>query len=122
MKNQITAQRLREALSDAGMIPQELANASGVNKASISQYINGSHIPSNISSGKIASVLNVNPLWLMGFNAPKHEGPAANVPTAEEQALITAYRSASNDTKNAVCAVLGISREKESSTLSNKIG
>lgn len=70
MKNTITAQRLSYALTNAGMIPQELANASGVSKASISQYLNGSHAPSNISSGKLAKVLNVNPVWLMGFDVP----------------------------------------------------
>lgn len=70
MKNPITAHRLSTALSNANMIPQELANASGVSKASISQYLNGSHSPSNISSGKMAKILNVNPVWLMGFDVP----------------------------------------------------
>lgn len=73
MKNPITAQRLALALSNANMIPQELSNASGVNKASISQYLSGSHSPSNISSGKMAKVLNVNPVWLMGFDVPMIE-------------------------------------------------
>ena len=73
MKSPITAQRLSLALTNANMIPQELSNASGVNKASISQYLNGSHSPSNISSGKMAQVLNVSPLWLMGFDVPMIE-------------------------------------------------
>lgn len=73
MKNPITANRLALALSNADMIPQELANASGVSKASISQYLNGSHSPSNISSGKMAKILNVNPVWLMGFDVPMQE-------------------------------------------------
>lgn len=70
MKKEITAKRLSLALSNANMKPQELADKSGVNKASISQYINGSHSPSNISSGKMAKILKVNPLWLMGFDVP----------------------------------------------------
>lgn len=70
MKNEITAKRLQKALSDMNMKPQELVDKSGVSKASISQYVNGSHTPSNISSGKMAKVLNVNPLWLMGFDVP----------------------------------------------------
>lgn len=73
MKNPITAQRLSLALANANMIPQELSNASGVNKASISQYLNGSHSPSNLSSGKMARILKVNPLWLMGFDVPMVE-------------------------------------------------
>lgn len=68
MKNEITAKRLQIALSNKNMKPQELCDASGVSKSSISQYINGSHCPSNISSGKMGKILNVNPLWLMGFD------------------------------------------------------
>lgn len=68
MKNEVTAKRLQLALANAGISQQELAERSGVNKASISQYINGSHVPSNISSGKMGKVLNVNPVWLMGFD------------------------------------------------------
>ncbi len=78
MKNELTAQRLALALSNANMRPQELADKSGVSKASISQYVNGSHAPSNISSGKMASVLNVNPLWLMGFDVPMIENKSTN--------------------------------------------
>lgn len=70
MKYELTAKRLKMALDKYSMKPQELSEKSGVSKASISQYINGSHTPSNISSGKIATVLNVNPLWLMGFDVP----------------------------------------------------
>lgn len=73
MKNEITAKRMQLALSNANMIPRELAEKSGVSKSSISQYVNGSHAPSNISSGKIAKVLGVNPLWLMGFDIDMKE-------------------------------------------------
>lgn len=68
MKNEVTAQRLRMALNNAGMKSQELAERAKVSKSSISQYVNGSHAPSNISAGKMGKVLNVNPLWLMGFD------------------------------------------------------
>lgn len=45
----------------------------GISKLSISQYLNGSHAPSNISSGKIGKVLNVEPLWLMGFDVEQRK-------------------------------------------------
>lgn len=73
MKNEVTSKRLQLALSRINMKAQELAEASGVKKASISQYVNGSHAPSNISAGKMASVLKVNPVWLMGFDVPMLE-------------------------------------------------
>lgn len=79
MKHEETARRLNEALNEAGLTPQELSRKSGVGKASISQYRNGTHKPSNISAGKMGKVLNVNPLWLMGYDAPKHTEEYGNI-------------------------------------------
>ncbi len=68
MKNDLTAKRLQLALSNTNMNQQELANKSGVGKSSISQYMNGSHVPNRDNAEKLASVLNVEKLWLMGFD------------------------------------------------------
>lgn len=73
MKFAITAQRLSEALNDKKMKPQDLADKSGVNKGSISLYMNGKGQPGNLNAGKMAEVLGVNPMWLMGFDVDKHE-------------------------------------------------
>ena len=70
MKYEITAKRLMDALERKDMKAQELSMLAGVHKSSISQYVNGSHIPSNISAGKIGKVLDVNPVWLMGYDVP----------------------------------------------------
>ena len=73
MKNPETAKRLQEAIRVNNMIPQELADRTGISKASISQYLSGQHKPSNISAGKMAEVLGVSPLWLMGFEVPMYD-------------------------------------------------
>lgn len=70
MKYKITAQRLRDALHSKGLKAQELANLAQINKASVSHYLGGSHKPSNINAGKMAQVLGVDPLYLMGFDVP----------------------------------------------------
>lgn len=70
MKNELTAKRLQTALDRLNMKAQELADKSGVSKASISQYLNGVHCPYSLSAGKMALVLGVNPVWLMGFDVP----------------------------------------------------
>lgn len=88
MKNPITAKRLALALSNKNMRPQDLANASGVSKASISQYLNGSHAPSNISSGKMAKILDVNPVWLMGFDAPMKDKEDINTSSIKKGVTI----------------------------------
>lgn len=76
MKNEttkITSKRLKEVLDEFDMKPQELADKTGINKSSISQYVNGSHAPSNITAGKMAEVFKVNPVWLMGFDVEKRK-------------------------------------------------
>lgn len=65
---EVTARRLAYALQRSGLSQQQLADKSGVSKNSISQYMNRKNAPSNISASKLGSVLNVNPMWLMGYN------------------------------------------------------
>lgn len=76
MKHETTAKRLKLAIENAGLKPYQLADKSGVSQPSISQYLKGSHKPSNISSGKMAEVLNVSPVWLMGFDVPMRDSSA----------------------------------------------
>lgn len=71
-----TARRLKEALERKGYTQQDLADLSGVSKASISQYVNGSHAPGNISSYKMGQVLGVSAPYLMGFD---------EIPTLQEE-------------------------------------
>ena len=99
MKNEKTAKRLQLALNRANIKPQELANKANVNKASISQYINGSHAPSNISSGKMASILDVNPVWLMGYDVPMELIDSSSPVQAEktEQPKIMQFYDILND-------------------------
>ena len=68
---QLTAQRLKEAMSDLGMTLTELADKAKVSKSSISQYTHAVQSPSNLSAMAMAKVLQVNPVWLMGFDVPK---------------------------------------------------
>ena len=95
MKNELTAKRIQLALSNSNMKPQELADKSGIGKASISQYVNGSHAPGNISAKKIGKVLNVNPLWLMGFDVSMEQENVDN--SKEEAPKIIQYYELLND-------------------------
>ena len=73
MKHKVTSDRLKYAMNAANINARSLASLSKVSEASISQYINGTHKPGNISSGKIAKVLKCSPLWLMGFDVPMND-------------------------------------------------
>lgn len=123
MKYPETARRLRMALDYADMKPQELSDLSGVNKSSISQYVNGSHKPSNVSAGKIADVLNINPLWLMGFDCPMKEDPAKHTDThlvlsTVEEDLVTHYRAADPTTQGIVRTILKVEDKEEEKAVS----
>ncbi len=67
----VTAQRLREAMNDANMNATFLSAKSKVSKSSISQYLHGLQSPSNITAAALAKVLDVDPVWLMGFDVSK---------------------------------------------------
>ena len=60
---------------------QRFSEKTKLNKASVSQYVNGKNLPGNITSAKIAQVFNVNPAWVMGFDVPM-DPPAAPVPNS----------------------------------------
>ena len=60
--------RLRNALELKNMKPIDLANKTGINKAIISQYLNGKYNAKQDNIFKIAKVLEVNPAWLMGYD------------------------------------------------------
>lgn len=110
MKYPETAKRLLFAMANADISQQELANRSGINKSSISHYVNGSHEPGNKAAYAMANALDVNPLWLMGIDGVSpvmQQSVTLEVSNFESQ-LIHAFRNASEDTQNAVCAVLGI--------------
>ena len=61
-------ERLNEALYMRGMTAAELANASGINKSSLSRYLTGENIPRSKAIGKMAQALNVSPAWILGYN------------------------------------------------------
>lgn len=67
MKYEITAKRLRMALIERNISQQVLADASGVSKASISQYVNGRNTPASHNARRLSAILGVRPEWLMGF-------------------------------------------------------
>lgn len=89
-----TAIRLKEALEDAHMSQQELSDKSGVSKSAISHYINGTHCPNNVMAGQLSKVLNVSPVWLMGFDVPKIQTENTNSidPNSENYVLLKSIR------------------------------
>lgn len=70
MENTTFSERLKKALSAAGMRPSQLAAATGLSKARISQYMNGIYMPKSQAACLIARALNVSETWLIGEGGP----------------------------------------------------
>lgn len=96
MKYEIVASRIKEAMNDMHMSAAELSRRSGIGKAAISHYVNGSHCPHNDNAVALAKVLYVDPTWLMGFDVEKHSSNNNELKlTEQEKELIKRFRESS---------------------------
>lgn len=68
-----SARRIREAILESGLNQQEVADKAKISKQSVSQYLNGVHIPGNQKAGALGEVLGVRPQWLMCLDDVKYE-------------------------------------------------
>jgi transcriptional regulator with XRE-family HTH domain len=70
MKYEEVSRRLINLIQKDGITQQTLADRSGVSKYSISQYVNGTHVPSPVNAVKLGKYFRVDPLWLRGEDVP----------------------------------------------------
>ncbi len=70
-----TADRLREAMRNAGKTQADLVRETGIGKSNISRYISGRFDPKSDAVHKMAIALNVSEMWLWGCDVPM-ERPA----------------------------------------------
>lgn len=77
--SKIFQNRLNRALSERGMKPVELAAATGISKARISQYTNGVYIPKSKAACLIAKALGVSEAWLLGLTDSAADTERSNV-------------------------------------------
>lgn len=109
MKYNESAKRLREAMQAKNMSQQDLADASGVTKSSISHYVNGKNIPDNFQAYKLSLVLDVPPEWLMGFDSE----PEYIVVKGENLELIRTIEKLGPEEKQQVMAYVSSLLKKE---------
>lgn len=62
--------RISKAMAIRGMRQYELCEKTKIPKSAISQYISGSFEPKQDRVFLIAQALNVDPVWLMGYDVP----------------------------------------------------
>jgi transcriptional regulator with XRE-family HTH domain len=69
------ANRLKKALNMRKMKPAELAEKARIDKSLISNYLSGNYKAKQDKLTTIAKVLDVNPVWLMGYDEDAESTP-----------------------------------------------
>jgi transcriptional regulator with XRE-family HTH domain len=97
--------RIKKALSIRNITQTELCDRAKISKSSLSEYLSGKHEPKQDKIFMLAQALNVDPVWLWGYDVPmeKKEQPAIkNSPTEEslsegEKLVLALFRQIPED-------------------------
>jgi len=131
MKNADFSERLIEAMKIRRMSAADLSRLTGIDKSAISRYRSGAYKPNQINTYLLSQSLRVSPAWLMGFNVPmasdddllqilQNPSPAQlewleyqkkQALSDQERLLIDRYRSAGENVRRSICALLEVDYE-----------
>lgn len=67
-KKNIIGKRIKDAMLKSGLKQADIVKKTGINKGALSSYLSGKYEPKQTNIYKLASVLNVSPAWLLGYN------------------------------------------------------
>ena len=80
--------RIRKALSIRNMRQADLCEKAGISKSTLSEYLSGRYVPKQDKTFLISQALNVDPVWLMGYDVPMEKATqpeSKKVPTTEPE-------------------------------------
>lgn len=89
---EIFQKRFIKAKEKSGLRWIDIANRSGLDKASISQYKNGIHTPEPDALYRLSVVLNVSMEWLTGADVPMVADKVADKVTVNDKKILNRYR------------------------------
>ena len=70
MKVSNSKERLMQMMSIFNLKPVDICRKCGIQKSSLSNYINGTREPRQDQISLICDPFNINPAWLMGYDVP----------------------------------------------------
>ena len=106
-------ERLQEAMKLRDVTAAELSRKTGLSKAQLSQYVNGTYEAKQLALHKLAVALNVSEVWLMGYDVPcERQIINASDFSEKDKIVILAYRK-HPAMQNAVDTLLGIEKQPE---------
>lgn len=62
--------RIRKALSIRNMKQADLCEKANISKSTLSEYLSGRYVPKQDKIFLISQALDVDPVWLMGYDVP----------------------------------------------------
>lgn len=108
--NEKCSVRLARALAIRGMKQYELCEKTKIPKSAISQYLSGLFEPKQDRLHIIAQALDVDPVWLMGFDVPMEKGkevsPTEPVLSEGEELMLELFRKIPEDKQAAALEML----------------
>ena len=104
--------RLAKALAIRGMKQYELCEKTKIPKSAISQYLSGVFEPKQDRLYLIAQALEVDPVWLMGFDVPmvkgKESSPSEPSLTEGEKVLLDLFNRVPEDKQELVLQMIRV--------------
>lgn len=97
------SERIAKALSIRNMKQAELCERTKIPKSAISQYLSGAFEPKQDRLHIIAKALDVDPVWLMGYDVPmevQKNSPEEPKLTEGERVWLELYHQLSNETRD----------------------
>ena len=101
--------RISEALALRGMKKIDLAEKTGISKATISHWNNQKYQPKQVNLMKLAQALDVSEMWLAGYDVPM-ERPVEQKKSDELAQLIHSMRK-DEDLKNLFISIFSLTGE-----------
>lgn len=104
------AARLKMALSVRNMTQSELCKQTKIPKSALSEYVKGLYEPKQDRLLILSEALNVDPVWLMGFNVPMENEQKKFSPhdtlTEGEKVMLELFRRIPEDQQPIVLAMI----------------
>ena len=109
------ANRIKKALSIRNMTQTELCAKAKISKSSLSEYMSGKYIPRQDKVFILAQALNVDPVWLWGYDVPMEkeseikvttDSPSELQLTEGEKLMLELFRRIPEDRQSAALELL----------------
>ena len=105
------AARLKKALSIRNMTQSELCQKTKIPKSALSEYLKGLYDPKQDRLLILSEALNVDPVWLMGYDVPmekeaKKSSPHDPTLTEGEKVMLELFRQIPVDQQPVVLAMI----------------